>query len=179
MCDPPASLSGSEARNAQVSTAWIPGHNGISFNELADSLANYARESGHCSPIPAGLIETLAAEDLAWAWLRDQQFSDLPPFSRLTAGHYDPVDAVPLHCVPSPQQSHPKDAGRPIDVQLCTYNAQTIKNKERLLKDQAIELGIDVLFLQETRKASEGSCVSKDFLTYNSAASEGVGGCAI
>ena len=166
-----------EHRLCPAELHWIPSHNGTPANELVDQLAKFACNNHNVQP-PASVFHLLKHKHLPWLWHILTPAPGLPVFERLVDGQYEPPDDVPANCLPSAQVVD-KSVGKPgRPIGLCTYNAQTLKGKKDLLRQQFAAQRLHVVFLQETRLPA-GTCSAQDYIELRSPCQRGNLGCAI
>ena len=166
-----------ECRHCPAELHWIPSHAGTPPNELADQLAKYASTHQNVPP-PDSVFHLLRHNHLPWLWHILFPAPGLPDFGRLVTGQYEPPDDVPADCLPSAQTVDKRvgKSGQPVG--LCTYNAQTLKGKKDLLRQQFAAKRLHIVFLQETRLPA-GTCSAQDYIEIRSPCQRGNLGCAI
>ena len=166
-----------ECRHCPAELHWIPSHVGTPPNELADQLAKYASTHQNVPP-PDSVFQLLRHKHLRWLWHILAPAPGLPAFDSLVTGQYEPPDVVPADCLPSAQTVDKRvgKSGQPIG--LCTYNAQTLKGKKDLLRQQFAATRLHIVFLQETRLPA-GACNAQDYIELRSPCQRGNLGCAI
>ena len=166
-----------ERRPSPAQLHWIPSHSGYAANELVDQLAKFACHNDSMS-VPPELFTFLAHDALEWLWHVLAPSPGLPPFQVLAAGVYEKPDVVPADCLPAAATKDVRTRASCGRLGLCSYNAQTLKFKKDLLRQQMTNRSVHILFLQETRM-SAGTCSAEDFLEVRGPCTKGNLGCAL
>ena len=178
----------------------VRGHQDHPLNELVDTLAGYCRDKV-LHPAPGCDFRRLLAQDafaLRWLWLLARlaqpdcqelppregdnlllpdraQLSGLPGQVPWTFGYGENVNLVTTDKLS-------------FDLKLVTFNVRSLKDpvpepftfgSHTLLEAQLVDLGIEVIGLQETRSRQSCMTSSKHFEKFNSAANQGHGGVAL
>ena len=156
---------------------WIPGHAGLPPNELTDHIAKQACEAPAHGQVPMKFFDFLQHPLLGWLWHFLRPAPSLPPLAELLQGAYEEPDPVPLDCVPKarPVASRHRKVR---DLNLCTYNVQSMRGKKDLLRAQFAARKMHVVFFQETR-LSDGFCNAPDYYEVRGPSHKGNLGCAI
>eukprot|EP00929_Paragymnodinium_shiwhaense_P045760 TRINITY_DN23332_c0_g2_i1.p1 TRINITY_DN23332_c0_g2~~TRINITY_DN23332_c0_g2_i1.p1 ORF type:complete len:1909 (-),score=337.49 TRINITY_DN23332_c0_g2_i1:271-5997(-) len=172
-----------KTREVEIEHNWIKGHNNMPWNEMADVVANHAREFPASYPNHAKHIQHLETDEfitrryvLERGRMGDTRFPEVStepkqieaPHERLTsqglAGSYMRTTV-----------SHIKGKGEAAvnSITFMTFNALTLlrKGRTQTLKSQMSKSGVHIAGLQETRirKAGRGEC--DDFHYINGARS--------
>ena len=153
-----------------VSASRMSGHVGHPWNELADTAArSLARGHNRGIPAPPNEVAVRAAKlDWKWAWVQTSMDvrRQFPPmdrnFFRWTRTHQacrlKPEQLIPV-------QGRTSEKGRLclLKLKAASANVQGLNGKHKYLEDQMIDMGYDVIMLQET-KTKGGSCTSQHTL---------------
>eukprot|EP00929_Paragymnodinium_shiwhaense_P051829 TRINITY_DN26020_c0_g1_i1.p1 TRINITY_DN26020_c0_g1~~TRINITY_DN26020_c0_g1_i1.p1 ORF type:complete len:894 (+),score=170.76 TRINITY_DN26020_c0_g1_i1:3-2684(+) len=172
---------------------WVKGHNDMPWNEMADSVANLAREAPTAFPDHVKHIQHLEDDDyisrrfiLERGRMGDAQYPEMGIMPKKINGPCERLDSDELarpymRAVQEPRHEDRKEGHN--DITVMTLNALTLLRKGRthIIKTQMKKAKVQIAGLQETRirKASRGEC--DDFRYVNGARSEGSAnhGCSI
>ena len=174
-------------------------HSGILGNEVANFLANFARQQRFECGNPKINLAPYTCGDrmpIEWLWLRLIPFTEkeeaFPSISGGTLEAYCARPAASTSAVfPSllqPQQPM-EEKSRTISIGFATYNVGSLLRTgtehpdtmapQEYLRQQAIAHGLTGLFLQETRARQSGLIESATHIRVIAAASNGIGGTEI
>ena len=142
-------------------------------NELTDLLAKRACTAEARAFVPDKFFNLLLHPLLGWLWHLLSPMPSLPPLVALLQGAYEDPDPVPLSCVPTAKQVTARQR-KVQDLNLCTYNAQSMRGKKDILRARRLHL----IFFQETR-LSDGFCNAQDYYEIRGPSHKGSLGCAI
>ncbi|CAE7348568.1 unnamed protein product [Symbiodinium sp. CCMP2592] len=157
---------------------WLASHQGCPGNELADQVAKQARSLVQ-RPLPESLFALLKHRQLPWLWHHKFPSQALPALPALQSSAYEAPDVVPRNCFPQAQMQQPRQTDATLTLSLCTFNVQSLAKKKDLCRVQFQQERIHVIFMQETRHRSGGTCAADDYIEFRSPAERGNGGCAI
>ena len=181
----------------------VRGHVGHPLNELADTIAGYCRDKTLHDP-PACDLRDLFHQDgfaLQWLWLlARQRQAGAPVWPPLQHNCLLLPDRAQLSGLPGPLPwtfgygfSETEEAALILDAQLLTFNVRTLRDplpagaqpdtftigRHALLEAQFIDLGIDIIGLQETRASTSCRLSTDHYDKFASAARNGQGGLAL
>ena len=123
---------------------WVP-HAGLPPNELTDQIAKQACDATAHAQVPAKFFDFLQHPLLGWLWHFLRPAPSLPPLAALLQGVYEESDPVPLACGPKASPVAFKQR-RTCDLNLCTYNVQSMRGKKDLLRAQLSARKMHVIF---------------------------------
>eukprot|EP00929_Paragymnodinium_shiwhaense_P026639 TRINITY_DN15801_c0_g2_i5.p1 TRINITY_DN15801_c0_g2~~TRINITY_DN15801_c0_g2_i5.p1 ORF type:complete len:1096 (-),score=192.67 TRINITY_DN15801_c0_g2_i5:2335-5622(-) len=171
-------------KTENIHPMWVKGHNGMPWNEMADKVANDARESPMNYPDHTKHIQHLESDThisrryvLERGRMGDQQYPELGVLPKKVEKPNEGLDGEELArpYIWAVQELRPGGGdGEQNDVTFMTLNALTLlrKGRAQIINKQMKKAGVHVGGLQETRirKAGRGEC--DDYHYINGARSE-------
>ena len=166
----------------QCEFEWTRGHQGNTYNEIADHTARFAALCPEevCMPELAYILPSFG-NLISWLWciFRSRFHSEFPKLQGDNLCFQEPLPMT-NETMMQDEEKVPENLAN-LRLDLLSYNVNTLKeNTQRgrmeLIFQQIKTLGANVIGLQETRRRSSKQFVKEPFIVFSSAALKGQGG---